>query len=241
MLCSRVGRQHHRGQVPVPDRMLDHAERVVHEYWPGNVRRQSAGRELRHLCGRGRHGGDVLHLRFAPCEPPATSRRQIALAVPTFTPYIEIASSRPVRISTSWRSMPVRYCRRCATYLAISRSEIDKLQDPSIKALFFVNPSNPPSVRDARRHSMARLRRSLIQNDRPDLIMVTDDVYGTFVPGFRSLMAAFHTTPSRCIRSPSTSAAPGGASAWLQFTKTTSSTKQIAKLPEAVRRELNTR
>ena len=26
---------------------------------------------------------------------------------------------------------------------------------------------------------------------RPDLILLTDDVYGTFVPGFRSLMGAF--------------------------------------------------
>jgi aspartate 4-decarboxylase len=29
----------------------------------------------------------------------------------------------------------------------------------------------------------------LIKNKRPDLILLTDDVYGTFVPGFRSLMA----------------------------------------------------
>ena len=28
-----------------------------------------------------------------------------------------------------------------------------------------------------------------MKNQRPDLIVITDDVYGTFVPGFRSLMA----------------------------------------------------
>jgi aspartate 4-decarboxylase len=30
---------------------------------------------------------------------------------------------------------------------------------------------------------------NLVKNKRPDLIIITDDVYGTFVPGFRSLMA----------------------------------------------------
>ena len=29
----------------------------------------------------------------------------------------------------------------------------------------------------------------LVKTKRPDLLILTDDVYGTFVPGFRSLMA----------------------------------------------------
>ena len=39
-----------------------------------------------------------------------------------------------------------------------------------------------------RKSSMKRLVR-LVKTKRPDLIIITDDVYGTFVPGFRSLMA----------------------------------------------------
>ena len=31
---------------------------------------------------------------------------------------------------------------------------------------------------------------AIVGRPNPDLIVVTDDVYGTFVPGFRSLMAA---------------------------------------------------
>ena len=30
---------------------------------------------------------------------------------------------------------------------------------------------------------------TLVKTKRPDLLILTDDVYGTFVPGFRSLMA----------------------------------------------------
>ena len=65
--------------------------------------------------------------------------------------------------------------------------EIDKLADKRIKAFFLVNPSNPPSYA-MRASSMKRLVK-LVKTKRPDLIVITDDVYGTFVPGFRSLMA----------------------------------------------------
>jgi len=50
-----------------------------------------------------------------------------------------------------------------------------------------VNPSNPPSLA-MRAGSMQRLV-NVVKKKHPGLMIVTDDVYGTFVPGFRSLMA----------------------------------------------------
>ena len=72
--------------------------------------------------------------------------------------------------------------------LAVSSdaAEIDRLADPSIKAVFVVNPSNPPSVMLAA-ETLQRIA-DIVAHDNPDLIVVTDDVYGTFVPGFRSIM-----------------------------------------------------
>src|SRR5262249_54111389 len=66
-------------------------------------------------------------------------------------------------------------------------AEIDKLADKRIKAFFLVNPSNPPSYA-MRASSMQRLVK-LVKTRHPGLMVITDDVYGTFVPGFRSLMA----------------------------------------------------
>ena len=50
-----------------------------------------------------------------------------------------------------------------------------------------VNPSNPPSVA----LSPGALKKivGIVKSKNPNLMVVTDDVYGTFVPGFRSLMA----------------------------------------------------
>ena len=66
-------------------------------------------------------------------------------------------------------------------------AELDKLADPAVKAFFLVNPSNPPSVKiDA-----AGLRKiaDIVATKRPDLVILTDDVYGTFADDFVSLFA----------------------------------------------------
>jgi aspartate 4-decarboxylase len=67
-------------------------------------------------------------------------------------------------------------------------SELDKLKDPDIKIAFVVNPSNPPSTALPAKN-LKRIA-DIVKNHNPGLMVVTDDVYGTFVPGFVSLMAA---------------------------------------------------
>jgi aspartate 4-decarboxylase len=65
--------------------------------------------------------------------------------------------------------------------------EIEKLADPRIKAFFLVNPSNPASY--AMNPATQRRLVELVRTRRPDLFLITDDVYGTFSEGFRSLAA----------------------------------------------------
>ena len=227
-------------QYPSPDRMLVHAERVVHEYL------------AKEMCGGKAPAGkfDIFAVEggtAAMCyifdsllvNHLLHRGDKVALAVPTFTPYIEICHLDRfhfdiVEINAS--EMTSGDGRHTWQY---PDAEIDKLKDPSIKALFFVNPSNPPSVA-MRATSMARLA-SLIQNQRQDLIVVTDDVYGTFVPGFRSLMAE---VPHNTIGVYSFSKY-FGCTGWrlgvVAIHQDNILDKAIAKLPEAVRLELNTR
>lgn len=68
--------------------------------------------------------------------------------------------------------------------MAVPNDEIDKLRDPSVKMLFCVNPTNPPSVRIAEA-TLDRIA-DIVATDNPDLMVITDDVYGTFINGFRS-------------------------------------------------------
>jgi aspartate 4-decarboxylase len=227
-------------QYPSPDRMLVHAERVVHEYL------------AKEMCGGKPPAGtfDIFAVEggtAAMCyifDSLLVNRLlhrgdKVALALPMFTPYIEVCHLDRfhfdiVEINAS--EVSATDGRHTWQY---PDAEIDKLKDPSIKALFFVNPSNPPSVA-MRESSMERLA-TLIQRNRPDLIVVTDDVYGTFVPGFRSLMAE---VPHNTIGVYSFSKY-FGCTGWrlgvVAIHQDNIFDKAIAKLPEAFRSELNTR
>jgi aspartate 4-decarboxylase len=66
------------------------------------------------------------------------------------------------------------------------KSEIDKLKDNSIKALFIVNPSNPPSI--AIKDSTVDYIAKIVKKHNKDIMIISDDVYGTFVEGFSSIM-----------------------------------------------------
>ncbi|MGA2495607.1 MAG: bifunctional aspartate transaminase/aspartate 4-decarboxylase [Roseiarcus sp.] len=66
-------------------------------------------------------------------------------------------------------------------------AELDKLTDPAVKAFFVVNPSNPPSVKI--NADCLGLIGKIVADKRPDLVIITDDVYATFADGFVSLFA----------------------------------------------------
>lgn len=173
---------------PVPDRMLWHAERIVHAFLDQEMSSGNppSGRFDLFAVEGGTaavcYSFDSLMLNFLLHRGDT-----IALGVPVFTPYIEIPhfdrySFKVVEIdagterrsdgSHSWQ---------------FADEEIDKLADRRIKAFFLVNPSNPPSMA-MRQRTLQRLVK-LVKTKRRDLIIITDDVYSTFVPGFRSLMA----------------------------------------------------
>jgi aspartate 4-decarboxylase len=173
---------------PVPGRMLRCTERIVHQYLDQEMcgGKPPAGRfDLFAVEG----GTAAMCYIFDSLMENGLLRKgdTIALAVPTFQPYIEIThldryKFKVVNIDAG------KDLRADGTHSwQYTDKEIDKLADKRIKAFFLVNPSNPPSYA-MRASSMQRLVK-LVKTRHPGLMIITDDVYGTFVPGFRSLMA----------------------------------------------------
>lgn len=171
---------------PGPDRILVHTERVIREYLDDELCQGEPPDGKWNLFAV--EGGTAAicyifdslanNLLLRPGD-------KIALLVPEFTPYLELPRLERYGLEVVW-------LRACAVdqnddpTWQFPDHEIDKLGDPAVRAMFVVNPSNPPSVMLA----PATLTRvaEVIKTKNPDLIVVTDDVYGTFVPGFRSLM-----------------------------------------------------
>jgi aspartate 4-decarboxylase len=166
---------------PVPDRMLVHNERIVHEYlmWA--------------MCGDPRPAGtfDLYAVEggtAAMCyifkslkaNRLLRSGATIALGTPIFTPYIEMPHLEDYALNVVNIEAPQE------NRFQFTDVELKKLEDPQIKAFFLVNPGNPTGAALSP-ETIGKLA-SLVRNRRPDLILLTDDVYGTFVPGFRSLL-----------------------------------------------------
>lgn len=111
---------------------------------------------------------------------------KIALFLPTFAPYVEI----PRLPDYDFKIVPIRASKKkIQNHIEYyyPDSELEKLLDKDIKVGFIVNPSNPNS--NALNFENLKEIRNIINDSRPDLIMITDDVYGTFVPNFSSLFA----------------------------------------------------
>ena len=166
---------------PVPDRMLVHNERIVHEYLMWAV------------CGEPRPKGkfDLYAVEggtAAMCYIFKSLKANrllfpgdtIALGTPIFTPYLEMTHLEDYDLKVVNIGTPQE------NRWQFTDDEIKKLEDPKIKGLFVVNPGNPSGMA-MDKETIAKIAK-LVKTKRPDLMLLTDDVYGTFVNDFRSLM-----------------------------------------------------
>ena len=166
---------------PVPDRMLVHNERIAHEYlmWAMCGDPRPSGKfDLYAVEG----GTAAMCYIFKSLKANRLLRPgdTIALGTPIFTPYIEMPHLEDYALNVVKIEAPQE------NRFQFTDSEIQKLEDPKIKAFFVVNPGNPTGVALSK-ETIAKLAK-LVKTKRPDLMLLTDDVYGTFVPEFRSLL-----------------------------------------------------
>ncbi len=168
---------------PVPDRMLVHNEQIVHEYlqWAmcGNPHPKGTFKLYAVEGGTAAMCYIFKSLKSNRIINPGDT---IALGVPIFTPYIEMAHLEDYDLHFVEVAAPQE------NRFQYTDEELKKLLDPKVKAFFIVNPGNPYAVA----LSPETIKKiGDVLKKRPDLILLTDDVYGTFVPGFRSLLGEF--------------------------------------------------
>jgi aspartate 4-decarboxylase len=219
---------------PVPDRMLVHNERIVHEYLMWAV------------CGEPRPPGkfDIYAVEggtAAMCYLFKSLKANrlllpgdtIALGTPIFTPYTEMTHLEDYDLKVVQIKAPQE------NRFQFTDEEIKKLEDPKIKAFFVVNPANPSGM-GLSGETIKKLT-NLVKNKRPDLMLLTDDVYGTFVHDFRSLLGEL---PHNTIGVYSYSKY-FGCTGWrlgaIAIHEDNIFDKMIAKLPDAVVKALDRR
>ena len=166
---------------PVPDRMLVHNERITHEYlmWAMCGSPHPKGKfDLYAVEG----GTAAMCYIFKSLKANRLLKQgdTIALATPIFTPYIEMTHLEDYALNV----VNVEATRE--NLYQFTDAELKKLENPAVKAFFLVNPGNPTGVALSK-ETIGKIA-NLVKTKRPDLMLLTDDVYGTFVRGFRSLL-----------------------------------------------------
>ena len=172
---------------PFPDRMLLHIEKIVNKYL------------LKELCGQEKYNNeyDVFAVEggtAAMCyifESLVANKLlnkgdTIALMTPIFTPYLEIPhlpnyNFNVIRIHANEVDE-----NNNPTY-QYPLEELNKLKNKDIKALFIVNPNNPASI--ALSEECINNLKNVVNNYNPNLMIITDDVYCTFINNFKSVIS----------------------------------------------------
>lgn len=226
-------------QYPVPDRILQFTEMLVCDYLNQEMCDNRPPRGAFDLFAT--EGGtaamcyifDSLQENFLLDKGDG-----IALMVPAFTPYIEIPQLDRYRFKVT--ELHANRMSKDGLHLwQYSDEDIDRLKNPAIKALFVTNPSNPPSY-TLSPETMARIV-NIVKEDNPNLMIITDDVYGTFSPHFRSFMAEIPYN-TLCVYSFSKYfGATGWRNAVIALHEYNVFDRQISRLPKEKREALNRR
>lgn len=174
-------------QYPSPVRMLQHVEPIVHDYLIQEMCKNEVPKNAKYDIFAVEGGTAAMCYIFNSLLENFLLKKgdHIALGVPVFTPYLEIPELARYNFKVTYIHGTAKDKNGNSNY-QYPEEELDKLGDKTIKAFFIVNPSNPTSVEISDKSRKYLIK--VVKNLNPNLMILTDDVYGTFVPGFRSLM-----------------------------------------------------
>lgn len=164
---------------PVPPRIFPQEEKIVNHYLHRVLGKSMPNDWFDLFCTEGATMAMVYIFNTLKENHLLKAHDHIALVTPIFSPYLEIPPMKDYQLKEIYVEAGQEQ------HWQIPDSELEKIKNPEIKALFLVNPSNPPGVSldEKTRDKLV----NIVKNDRPDLIIITDDVYATFVNDFVSL------------------------------------------------------
>lgn len=165
---------------PVPSRILNYTEKVVNEYLSSVLyhNNDSLKNETELFATEGATAAIVYIFNSLKENKLIHPGDKIIINTPIFTPYIQIPELADYEMSE------VDLQSKEENNWELSAESIEKLQDKDAKALFLVNPSNPGSVSLGTK-ALEAIKDAVKKN--PDLMIITDDVYGPFTDDFQSI------------------------------------------------------
>lgn len=111
---------------------------------------------------------------------------KVALFTPVFTPYLEIPMLERYKFDVV--HIPASKMTNDRQHLwQYDEKDVNRLRDTEFKAAIIVNPSNPPSYMLS--DNITEMIVDIVEKWNRKLMIITDDVYATYIRGFQSLAA----------------------------------------------------
>lgn len=227
-------------QYPTPVRILTNTQEIVRAYMAQEMgnRAPGMGKEYDLFATEGGTAAMCYIFDTLQTNHLLPHGSKVALMTPIFTPYLEIPDLDRYQFDVV--NIEASAVDKDGYHLwQYPDSELDKLRDPDIKLLCLVNPSNPPSYELDRKCTDRIIE--IVKKDNPNLMIVTDDVYGTFAHNFKSMMYELPQN-TMCVYSYSKYfGATGWRLAVIGLAKDNIYDRLIKELPELSRRDLHER
>jgi len=163
---------------PVPPRMLVSLEKIVVAYLQKEMNAYS---DFDLFATEGGTAAMTYIFQSLKINGMLSSEDKVAMITPIFTPYLEIPKL------PMYNNEIINIKLSSTENWQLTQAEVDKLKDPDVKILCVVNPSNPPSV--ALSSESMEMLVEVVKHHNPNLMIITDDVYATFIDDFESLFS----------------------------------------------------
>ncbi|MDO4903254.1 MAG: bifunctional aspartate transaminase/aspartate 4-decarboxylase [Limosilactobacillus sp.] len=172
---------------PFPPRCLHYTERILRKYLQKTCFKDvDMGDDVDIFPTEGGTAAMVYifqELNYAHVLYPGDT---VVINSSIFTPYLQIPELREYNLNIE----TVETKRE--NDWQMTDEQFEKLKDPKVKAFFAVNPTNP-TARAFTPDKLEKFKEVIEAN--PDLVIITDDVYGTFSTNYKSIFAvAPHNT-----------------------------------------------
>ena len=175
---------------PDPPRMLPNIETIVKKYMEQVMITdpQTKKKNFHLFATEGATAGMVYVFKSLMENFILKKHDKVAIITPVFSPYLEI----PLLNDFEFEIVYIDASEK--EHWQVPPAELQKLKDPSIKALYLINPTNPTSV--ALCTETIDQIAGIIEKHNRDLIILVDTVYATFVEDFQSII---NRMPQNCI------------------------------------------
>lgn len=175
---------------PDPPRMLENTEIIVKKYLEQIMIKKAENKEKKFdlFATEGGTAGMVYTFKSLMENFILHKKDKVAVITPVFSPYLEIPKLNDFEFDLKYIDASED------KHWQVPPENLEVLKDPTVKALYLINPTNPTSV--ALDPDTIERIAEIVEVYNNNLVIIVDAVYATFVEDFQSIIDRM---PKNCI------------------------------------------